>query len=151
MMGRDQGQKNLFDVRPMIKHKIESGSIYQILHESRDEYIWDEDFAQMYQPIRGRYSRPLSLSSTGWSPRRPANTSPNHSPPIRESTSLRDVHLLFSPKNNIQAPIEEQVKNLTDGQGVDRVTVAGGNESSIATPVEPVKPAGCNLKCAAFQ
>ena len=60
-MGRDSGQRSLFDMAPMIQHKIEPGSIYHILHELGDEYLSDDDFAEVHHSTRGRYSLPPSL------------------------------------------------------------------------------------------
>ena len=60
-MGRDSGQRSLFDMAQMIQHKIEPGSIYHILHELGDEYLSDDDFAEVHHSTRGRYSLPPSL------------------------------------------------------------------------------------------
>lgn len=44
--------------------------------------------------------------------------------------------------NYKDGPIEEQVLALTDGMGVDRVCVCGGDSSSFAAAVRSVKPGG---------
>lgn len=40
------------------------------------------------------------------------------------------------------APTEEQIMELTNGEGVDKVLVAGGNEHILGTAVEILKPGG---------
>ena len=59
MIGRDLGQKSVFDASPVFQHKIESGSIYHLLHRLGDEYLCDEDFREM---CSSDWSRPIPPS-----------------------------------------------------------------------------------------
>ena len=61
MMGRDSGQKSIFDASPVFQHKIEPGSIYHLLHQLGDKCLSDEDFREMYSSDRGRPSIPPSF------------------------------------------------------------------------------------------
>jgi transposase len=61
VLGQTDPQRELLDARQFCGHLIRSGSFYSNLARLGDQLFCDSDFADMYDPARGRHSVPPSL------------------------------------------------------------------------------------------
>jgi IS5 family transposase len=61
VLGQTNPQRELLDARQFCGHLIRPGSFYSNLAELGDRLFCDTDFADMYDPVRGRQSVPPSL------------------------------------------------------------------------------------------
>lgn len=61
VLGQTDPQRELLDARQFCGHLIRPGSFYSNLAQLGDRLFCDADFADMYDPVRGRHSVPPSL------------------------------------------------------------------------------------------
>jgi len=61
MLGKTDPQRELLDADEFCGHLVKEGSIFRQMAQVRERLFRDEDFADLYDPIQGRYSVPPSL------------------------------------------------------------------------------------------
>ena len=61
MLGKSDPQRELLDADEFCGHLVKEGSIFRQMAQLRERLFRDEDFADLYDPEKGRYSVPPSL------------------------------------------------------------------------------------------